>query len=283
MNKLGEYLKKYGVRIGILVLAVLLLSLLASTRSDNGVTAAENGAVSLTLPVKKASTGLIGWLEGIYGYMFRYDELAKENEELTIRVTELENQLREAKQTELENKELKSLLGLRSKSKDFVYEMATIIDRGSSNWNSTLTIDKGEEMGIQVGSCVVDSSHNLVGQVIEVGAGWSTVRTVIDTDMKVGALVGEGGSAAMIVGDFALMRQGLTKLSYLTEEAQVFVDDVLLTSGKGGSFPRGIVIGTVKEILTEAGGQIEYATVTPAGDPDKLTRVFVIKSFTVVE
>ena len=130
---------------------------------------------------------------------------------------------------------------------------------------------------------MVDSSHNLVGQIIEAGTGWATIRTVIDTDMRVGALVGDGGNAAMVVGDFALMRKGMTKLSYLTEQAQVFEGDVLLTSGKGGSFPRGMVIGTVTQIRTEAGGQVEYATVTPAGNPDELTRVFVIKDFDVTE
>lgn len=283
MKKFGQYLKKYGVRMAIVVVLVAFIAGFIGSRSGNGASAVENAAGALTVPVKSASTGIVGWLESIYGYMFRYDQLEAENKELSDKVTELENQLREAKEMERENEHYRELLGFQDKQSDFVFESAKVVDRGSSNWNTTLTLSKGEESGIEMGDCVVDSANNLVGQVIEVGSGWSTVRSVIDTDMKVGVLVGEGGAAAMVVGDFALMQNGQTKLSYLTGGTQVFVDDVLLTSGRGGVFPKNLVIGTVSEVHTEAGGQVEYATVTPAVDPDTLTLVFVVKDFNVVE
>lgn len=283
MRKFGDYLKKYGVRLGIAVVLVAFLAGFISSRAGSGASAVEDAAGSLALPVKTASTGVIGWLENIYGYMFRYDQLEAENQELKARVSELENRLRGAQESERENEQFRELFSLRSKHSDFVFESAKVVDRGTSNWNITLTISKGEESGIEVGDSVVDSAYNLVGQVIEVGSGWATIRSVIDTDMRVGVLVGEGGAAAMVVGDFALMSEGKTKLSYLANGAQVFVGDILLTSGRGGAFPKNLVIGTVSEVHTEAGGQIEYASVIPAVDPDTLTQVFVIKDFEVVE
>lgn len=283
MNSFGEYLKKYGMRLAVVIVLVALISGLIMRDSATGASATQNASQSLTLPAKSAATGVVGWLENIYGYMFRYDSLAAENEELQQRVTELENELRKAKEAERENEYFRELLGLRGQFSDFVLESAKIVDRGTSNWNTTMTISKGEESGIEVGNCVVDSAYNLVGQVIEVGSGWATVRSVIDTDMSVGVLVGESGSAAMIVGDFALMRNGMTKLTYLTAGAQVFENDILLTSGRGGAFPKNLVIGTVSAVHSEAGGQVEYATVTPAVSPDSLTQVFVIKDFEVVE
>lgn len=283
MNNFKEYCRKYGTRLAVAVLIVAVLFGAATSKGAGAVSGVENAAMSMTLPARSAATGLIGWLENIYGYMFRYDSLKAENEELQSKVTELENELLEADEAEAENENYRSLLGLRDKYSDFVLEAAKIIDRGTSNWNSTLTIGKGTESGIAVGNCVVDSSYNVVGQVSEVGDGWATIRTVIDTDIKIGALVGDTGSAAMVVGDYALMKQGLVKLTYLTSGAQVFEGDVLQTSGKGGAFPRGLVIGTVTEVSTEAGGQVEYATVTPACDTDALTQLFVVKDFTVVE
>lgn len=282
MNSFKEYCKKYGIRVAFATVIVAML--FGISGGGNGeVSFAENAAMSMTVPGRSAATGFIGWLENIYGYMFRYDSLKEENERLQNRVTELENEMRKAGEAESENKNYRELLGMRDKYSDFVFEAAKIIDRGTSNWNSTLTIGKGNESGIEAGDCVVDSAYNIVGQVSEVGDGWSTIRTVIDTDINIGALVGDTGSAAMVVGDYALMRQGLVKLTYLTSGAQVFEGDVLQASGKGGSFPRGLVIGTVVNVYTEAGGQIDSAAVKPACNPDSLTQIFVVKDFKVVE
>ncbi len=283
MKKFMEYLKKYGTRLAVAVVIIAALLLLSGERSEGTASATANAAVSLSVPAKQGASGIVGWLEGIYGYMFRYDKLVEENEQLKIELAETKAELREAKAAEEENANFRELLGLRDKHKDFVFESAMLVDHGSSNWNSTFTISKGEESGIVAGSCVIDAQYNLVGQVLEVGKGWATVRTVIDTDMRIGALAGDGGNAAIVVGDFALMQQGMTKLTYLTEDMQVFEGDTLLTSGKGGTLPRGLVIGTVDQILTEAGGQVEYCTVVPSADINKLTQVFIVKEFSTVE
>lgn len=283
MNKFTDYLKKYGVRIAIAVVIVALFSGIVSSKTSTGASALEDATESLAMPASKGASGIVGWLESIYGYMFRYDSLAQENEELKTKVTELENELREANEAAAENVQLREVLGLSQKYSEFVLESAHVVDRGTSNWNITLTISKGEEVGIEIGDCVVDSAYNLVGQVIEVGSGWATIRSVIDTDMRIGVLVGESKTAAMVVGDFALMRSGYTKLTYLTSGSQVFENDVLLTSGKGKTYPKNLVVGTVESVYTEAGGQVEYATISPAVDPNLLTQVFVIKDFKVIE
>lgn len=283
MNKFGDYLKKYGVRLLAVVIIVALFMGAAAGRAESGATALEDAGESLVQPVKRAATGVVAWLENIYGYMFRYDQLVEKNRELESRVAELEKLVRDAEEAEAENEQYRQLLELRDQHSELKLEEAKVVDRGTSNWNTTFTLSKGEESGIAVDMCVIDSSYNMVGQVTEVGNGWSTVRSVIDTDMRVGTLVGDSGAAAMIVGDFSLMRAGMTKLSYLTDEAQVFENDVLTTSGRGGTFPQGLVIGTVDSVYTEAGGQIEYATVKPAVDPDSLTQVFIVTSFQTVE
>ena len=283
MNNFKDYMKKHGFKLGIVVVVVALIYGLAAGRSAGNAGAVENATNSITMPVKEGSTGLVGWLEGVYGYMFRYDKLSKENEDLKVQLAEAQKKLRSSEAAESENERLRELLDLREKHEDFVFESANIIDRPASNWSETYTLSKGEESGIKVGSCVVDSKYNLVGQVIEVGTGWATVRSVIDADMRVGALVGEGGNAAMIVGDFALMQKGQTKLTYLTEETRVLEGDVLITSGKGGAFPKGLEIGTVSSVRTEAGGQVEYAVVDPASELGALSEVFVVKEFNAVD
>ena len=95
--------------------------------------------------------------------------------------------------------------------------------------------------------------------------------------------MGEAGNAAMLVGDFTLMQSGQAKLTYLTEGTQLLEGDSVLTSGKGGVFPQGLLVGTIAEVHTEAGGQTPYGVVEPACDLDNLSQVFVIKDFNVVE
>lgn len=283
MRKFKKYLKKYGPRLGLLVACAAIVLGITQGRAEGEAIAVKDAAASMTQPIKQASTGIVGWLEGIYGYMFRYDRLLEENEALKVELSETKELLRSAQEAERENERYRELLDLRDKHKDFVFESAKVIDRSTSNWNRTFTISKGEESGLEVGDCVVDSSYNLIGQVIELGTGWSTVRSIVDADMRVGVLVGEGGAAAMVVGDFALMQKDMIKLGYLTGEAQVLKDDVLLTSGKGGFFPVGLVVGTVESVHTEAGGQVEYAVISPASEPGAVTQVFVVKDFNIVE
>ena len=123
----------------------------------------------------------------------------------------------------------------------------------------------------------------LVGQVYEVGKNYASVRTVIDVNMDAGVLVGESSIAAMIVGDYALMKEGCCKLSYFTDDVTLFTGDSIVTSGKGGAFPSGIVVGTVTELRSEAGGQSYYAVVKPSVDLSLLSQVFIIKDFEVIE
>ncbi|MBQ6315965.1 MAG: rod shape-determining protein MreC, partial [Oscillospiraceae bacterium] len=137
--------------------------------------------------------------------------------------------------------------------------------------------------GIEYGDPVITEYGALVGQVTELGETWATVSTLIDVDMSVGGTVVTTGSSGMVVGEYSLMKQKLAKLTFLADGAQIFVGDEILTSGSGGAFPAGLVIGTVSNVQTEAGGQIEYGLVQPQANLDSLVQVFIIKDFDVVE
>ncbi len=265
------------------MLVVALLSGFSARGSQDGVGPFESGAVSLALPVKEGASGVVGWLEDIYGYMYRYDQLKAENRKLQTELDKAQAEIRRLKEAETENAKFRQLLNLREKHSDFTLESAYVVDRPSSNWSRSFTLTKGKESGIAVGNCVIDSGYNLVGQVSEVGSGWCTVRSVVDADTRVGALVGEGGSAAMIVGEFSLMQKSQMKLAYLADKTKLVEGDVIVSSGKGGAFPRGLTIGKVASVSTEAGGQAEYAAVTPLADLDGVSEVFVVKKFNVVE
>ena len=94
--------------------------------------------------------------------------------------------------------------------------------------------------------------------------------------MSVGGYISSSGATAMVLGDFTLMQDGCVRFGYLAEGTSIFTGDTVLTSGKGGAFPAGLVVGTITDVRTEAG------VITPACDLGELLQVFVIKDFDVV-
>ena len=278
-----EYLKKNGIRLGVVILAVVLVALLAGRVLGGRADFLTNAIVTVREPIRQAASSVADWLDGIYGYLFEYEQLKAENESLRIQLAEAQEEARAGRDAVDENERFRNLLGFSEKHSDFVYESAKIVSWSASNWGSSFTINKGEKNGIEVGDCVVNEYGALVGQISELGESSATVRTLIDVDTSIGALVGADGSAAMLMGDYTLMRQGQVKVTWLTEGAQLFLEDDVLTSGSGGLIPQGIVIGSVASIQSEAGGQTEYGIINPAVDLDTLVQVYIIKEFDVVE
>ena len=279
-----KYLKQYGVRLAIIVVAAALLVGLASRPKKDGSSGALAGMTnSLRIPIQGAVGSVVDWMQGIYGYIYQYDKLVAENESLRQQLAEAQEQVRQSAESAEENVRLRTLLGYLEKNTTFITESAMITSWDASNWVSAFTISKGTDNGIQKGDCVITESGMLVGQVAELGDNWATVRSIIDVNMDAGVLVGDSTIAAMLVGDYALMQEGKCKLSYFTEDTTLFTGDSVVTSGRGGAFPAGIIVGTVTELRSEAGGQSFYAVVDPAVDLKLLSQVFIIKDFEVIE
>ena len=279
-----KYLKQYGIRLAVIVVAAaLLIGLAARPKKDGSSGALAGMSNSLRIPIQGAVGSVVDWLQGIYGYIYQYDKLVAENESLRQQLAEAQEQVRQSAEAAEENIRLRTLLGYLEKNTTFITESAMITSWDASNWVSAFTISKGTDNGIEKGDCVITESGMLVGQVAELGTNWATVRSLIDVNMDAGVLVGDSTIAAMLVGDYALMQEGKCKLSYFTEDTTLFTGDSVITSGKGGAFPSGIIVGTVTELRSEAGGQNFYAVVDPAVDLSLLSQVFIIKDFEVIE
>ena len=279
-----KYLKQYGIRLAVIVALAALLVGLASRPKGDGTSGPLSGAAnSLRIPVQGAVGSVVDWMQGIYGYIYQYDKLVAENDSLRQQLAEAQEQVRQSAEAAEENVRLRTLLGSLEKNTTFITESAMITSWDASNWVSAFTISKGTDNGIEKGDCVITESGMLVGQVFELGTNWATVRSIVDVNMDAGVLVGDSDIAAMLVGDYALMQENKCKLSYFTEDTTLFTGDSVITSGKGGAFPSGIIVGTVTELRSEAGGQNYYAVVDPAVDLSLLSQVFIIKDFEGIE
>ena len=278
-----DSLKKNGRRILVIVLAAALLIGVGSAARDGRISAVQDLTGILTAPMQKVLSSTVNWFNTIYGYLYDYDSLLAENESLRAQLADAQQSARDGIEASEENKRLRELLYLREKHTDYLMESAKVVLWSASNWSSSFTISKGMTSGIELNDPVVTEEGILVGQVTELGTNWATVSTLIDVDMSVGAFVGTTGSSDMVVGEFGLMKNKTAKLTFLADGAQIFVGDEVLTSGSGGAFPAGLVIGTITNVQNEAGGQIEYGIVEPRCDLDSLVQVFIIKDYHVVE
>lgn len=280
-------MKQFFRQNGILILIIaLLLSAITAVTSLflGGISNPLSNVLGvIATPIQGAVTSFAGWVEGIYNYSFEYQALQEENEQLRKQMAELEEKAREGESASRENERLRALLELREKRRDFVFESATVVSRSSTNWASTMTISKGTSQGVAVNDCVIDETGTLVGVVSEVGLTWSTVITVVDTGIEMGALAERTESAAILEGDFSLMEEGRLKLSYLPENTELLAGDVIVTSGKGGTYPSGLVVGFIESIHTDPSGMSRYAVVEPQARLDSAYQVFVIKEFDIVE
>lgn len=278
-------MKRFFQKNGIMMLAavvVVAVGLCIASAVSNQTGFLQNAAGVVTYPFRAAGSAVTGWFQSIGERFQTVESLRKENEDLRKENAQLTEDLRQAKTDSEENQRLRDLNGLRQQRRDFTFEAAHVIERSTSNWSRTLTLNKGTSLGVEKGDCVVDQYGYLVGVITDAGLNWSTVTTILDTDSQLGALVFRTGEVTVAMGDLALMNQGKLKLSYLEGESSLINGDMIVTSGLG-YYPSGLVIGSVEEIKTDDNGLTRYATILPKTDITQLVEVFVITDFTIVD
>lgn len=277
-----DFFERHGLRILAITAAVaVVLSVLSYFASTSSIL--RNALGVATAPLRSASLSVQTWFADKQRYYADYTALLEENEALRQEVAELRRGERQAQRDREENALLRELMDLRAQRRDFVFESAKILEHSDTNWTSTLTLDRGTNCDIAVNDCVVSAEGYLVGVVSEVGVNWATVLTVIDTDTELGARIFRTAEVAVAEGDFTLMEQKRLKLSYLPPAASLLAGDYIVTSGLGGYYPSGLVIGTVSSVKTDDDGLAQYAVISPMLDFDALTEVFVIKEFDIVD
>ena len=278
-----DFFHKNGVLLLVIALLLSLLVGISSALMGGTADPLSNAATTITAPVRSLVSNVLDWAEGVYNYVFRYEELNTELDTLRKQVADLEAQLRESGEAARENQQLRQLLRLQEKHQDFVFESARVTQRSTTNWESTFTLSKGSSAGVQTGNCVISETGALVGVVEEVGLNYCRVSTVINTDIEMGGICVRTDCAGILEGDFALMSQGRLKLSYLPDDAQLRPGDQILTSGQVDIYPPDLVVGRVEELRSDPSGMMRYAVLKPQARLDSLVEVFIIKEFDVVE
>ena len=266
------------VRI-ILVVVVLITAALYIMNSVGMVTLPGVVTQTLMAPVRGIGTALTSTAELYYSYMFQYEALAAENAELKAQIAQMEDVARQADSVNRENARLRRLNNLLTTNESYKMVDAYIIGWNSTDWNSTLTINRGTAAGIEANMCAVTENGQVVGLVTEAGPNYAVIKTVLDSTLEISGTISVSGYNGMVGGGYIDGHETLLKMEYLPSSAIIRNTDQVVTSGST-VYPRGLIIGNVVDAGFEETGVAKYALLEPAAEINTLEQIFIITSYT---
>lgn len=205
------------------------------------------------------------------------NQIIAENKRLKEQLNKLTTDKITIEEIKSENKKLKELLGLKNQIGTAAdYEFARVVLRSSESWLNYFIIDKGLKNGIRK-NMVVITNQGLVGSIVDCGSNWAKVETLLDADFSVSAMVVRTRDIGVVRGNLSLMRKGLCELKYISKDSKVKINDVVITSGMGEIFPKGIVIGRIVQIRNDKFELTKNILIKPAVDIENIEYVMVIK------
>lgn len=272
-----QFFKRWQLVL-VIVLAILLIALavLTSGQRDN-LTKIEGVVGDIISPVQGFMYRVATSVSQFFKSINEKQQLSEQYEILKDRVAQLEQQQLEMDEVIRENQRLKRLLDFKEEKDDFLVEGVRITGKNPGNWFNTMTIDKGSNHGVTVNMAVIND-QGLIGRVIETGGNWATVRTIVDGQSSVSAIIERTRDNGMVKGNNTLIfEDGLCRMINLPLDSDVVVGDRVITSGLGEIFPKGIPIGEVIEVMDEERDMYKTAIIRPDVDFMRLEEVLIIR------
>ena len=233
-------------------------------------------AVNLVMsPIKNGFSYAAQSVENGFNFILDMRAYKADNEKLEATNVELKRRNRDIAAYREENARLEELLELRNSMDNYVTVAARVISYAGNNWCEEIEISKGTMQGISKGNVVI-TPDGVVGKVKETGPDYAIVTTILDSSSAVGIRVSRTGGSGLVEGDTELAPDLRCRLSFLYRNTTLIVGDIVETSGSGGLYPPGLVIGSVVSVSADSSGGLNYAVIDPAVDMDKIGEVLVI-------
>ena len=265
--------KRYGVVLALVLLGVLTGAWHNHT-TDAGKPDVVSGAVrGVTAPPAGMLARASQWLSVQTGWIFHGHAVAAENQTLRKRVAELEGENARLQEAEINYDRLRADLKFVQKQGNRLLAAGVVARRPDPKFD-TLVIGRGSGDGIAVNNTVV-TRDGIVGRITEVGPNSAVVLMLTDQNSGVGARVQRPKSRA--TGVCKGENTNLLSMVYLPSDADIKPGDLIVTSGLGGVYPAGLVIGTVKEVGKDDGNALKVGRIVPKVDFERLEEVYVLR------
>ncbi len=232
----------------------------------------------ITTPIQKVTASVGEAADHVKSRIFRADELYEENQQLKEQVRVLMEQQVELEQYRWENESLKAFMGLKEEHPDHEYVMASVVSRDPNSRFHSFVVDKGSLDGVEYLDPVI-TEDGLVGRISEVGLTFSKVTTILDPALHVGAYNARTRDMGTVTGRIEAAEEGLCSMELVSRSSTAAKDDIIVTAGSTGLFPKDLVIGRIVNLFSESDGKSMTAMIQPAADIEKVTNVLVVTSF----
>ena len=223
------------------------------------------------------TTGLLKVGHVVFAWPMDISDLRHQNQVLREQNVRLSLELMKLREARLENARLRGLLQFRSRaSAADAHLAARVIARDPDRIPNTILIDVGHADGVSQRMPVV-TADGLVGRVLEVHGGTAVVLLLLDRNCRVSAVIQREGRAQGIV----TCEDGTFYLKNVKVRTEVEAGDVVVSSGLGGVFPKGLLVGQVAEVVQKETGLFQEVILAPGANFINLEEVFVLKGFGV--
>lgn len=254
----------------LIIICVFFLTLHYRGGQEGFLVQARRAVMTVISPLQLAVTTVVSPFRNSIQYLGEIRDLKVKNTRLERQVKRLEHQVISLRKKGKENDRLRKLAGFK-KDSGFKTKAASVIGRSITGWEALIVIDKGSAAGITKNMPVV-AGYGLVGQVVDVSPYASQVQLIIDQRSGVAAELLESGKEGILEGQI----DGKLKLGYISKESEVKRGDIVLTSGLGGVFPKGIEVGKVSKVEEDPYDLYKKIEVRPEADFSSLEEVLVI-------
>lgn len=262
----------------VLALALVLALVLGVAVSVTGKEVPSGFVQTLLTPLRSGAYALTSQAQNLYNYIYEFDSLKVENQRLKEQLAQWQENARKADAYERENQRLREFLKLKEANPDYALVDAYVICRSSTDWTSTVTIDRGTSSGIAVGMCAVTSNGEVVGLVTEAGSNYAVVKTVLDSSLEVSASIASSGYSGIVSGSYISGHSNMLRMDYLSSTAVIRNRDQVVTSGST-YYPRNLILGYVVDAGFDDVGVAKYAILESAADIANVEQVFIITEY----
>lgn len=263
----------------ILLIVIIVLSVLFYTvKKDRNLNTFESLIKDTIVEIEKIIYKPINGFNNMIEEFTSLKNVKKENQILKSNVEKMESTEAENIELKQEIERLKEELNIEHVLTDYDYLNATVISRNSFYWYNMLTIDKGSHNGIKEGMVVINST-GLIGKITNVSTFSSDVKliTTNDTNNKISVTITNGDTKLTGIINGYDYEKGLLTVEGISNTATVSNGDYVYTSGLGGVFPSGILIGKVENITTDVYDLSKIINVKPSAKFDDINFVTILK------
>ena len=261
-----------GKYLSCIVLIILTLFILSINSEDKlSWTPVERILVEVTAPVQNFITQTVRMTKDVWLKYFFLVDVYESNLKLKREINAIRMENARYRELLASLPRIERLLNLTQKYKWPVIA-ARVIGWDPSGWFQSVIIDKGENAGLKLDMPVVNS-YGIVGRVVSVSPSYAKVLLIIDQNSAVDCIDQRTRDRGMVKGK----NTSVCDVAYMNKSCEVKKGDIIVTSGFGGVFPKGIPIGTVTEVKQVQGELFKQVKIKTCVDFSKLEEVLIIK------